>query len=504
MPKNTITYNLLISSPGDVPKAYLDEIVRAADNINSSWGKSSNILIQCKHWSKDSYPASGEKPQEILNKQFVEDCDLAIAIFWRRFGTPTDKYGSGTEEEIAKMIEAGKQVLLYFLNTPNPSDKIDAKQYKKVCEFQEKYKNRGYYFSIDDIADFKNKIMTHLLHTFTDIHMNSNKGSLPSLQIKYYENSSSTEYSTYKLSFVDDFIKNQRGSLVKKIEDMQSKSLPYYNTDTSLTQTVFPTSIFNNPLSTPCSIKQEYKDVINEFALEENINIEGSFYNVGSLQKTANISIYGGSSLNGTDEEKERYTSLINLYLDIKKYSEYAEYFNYLSSLYFARFFITNMGDAADEDIDVKLIVPKDCIFLPSDSLPPSENIIKEILDFNFLDKIFLIKETSTIEEYSGFRNIFTPSVTSYIPPPFYTKDSAEEYEDAKERYFGALNNIFAYKVFSDDGIIKFNIPELKHNISMAFPAVLIFRNNPPAEISYEISSKRSPLLIKGALKLKQ
>ena len=34
----------------------------------------------------------------------MRDCDAAVAIFWTKFGTPTDKYGSGTEEEIEEML----------------------------------------------------------------------------------------------------------------------------------------------------------------------------------------------------------------------------------------------------------------------------------------------------------------------------------------------------------------------------------------------------------------
>ena len=57
------------------------------------FGELNNITLVIKHWSKDSYPQSGDKPQELLNKQFVNDCDAAISNFWTRFGTPTDKYG---------------------------------------------------------------------------------------------------------------------------------------------------------------------------------------------------------------------------------------------------------------------------------------------------------------------------------------------------------------------------------------------------------------------------
>ena len=40
--------------------------------------------------STDSYPQSGDRAQEVLNKQFVRECDAAVALFWTKFGTPTE------------------------------------------------------------------------------------------------------------------------------------------------------------------------------------------------------------------------------------------------------------------------------------------------------------------------------------------------------------------------------------------------------------------------------
>ena len=104
MPRTGITvYDLLLSCPGDVLdlKPTIEECVKS---FNSSIGEINNIRIELKHWSTDSFPQSGDKPQNILNKQFVNDCDLCVALLGIRFGTPTDNYDSGTEEEIENML----------------------------------------------------------------------------------------------------------------------------------------------------------------------------------------------------------------------------------------------------------------------------------------------------------------------------------------------------------------------------------------------------------------
>ena len=114
MPKSVIQYDLLISCPGDI-KDEVNCIKEVVDQFNATFADSLGISIRTKHWSKNSYPQSGGKPQALLNEQFVNDCDAAIAIMWTRFGTPTDEYGSGTEEEIEIMLHDGKQVFMLSL-----------------------------------------------------------------------------------------------------------------------------------------------------------------------------------------------------------------------------------------------------------------------------------------------------------------------------------------------------------------------------------------------------
>lgn len=143
MAKLKTEYDLLISCPGDVD-GEVKIIEKAIKKFNDTYSDVLAIRLTAKHWSNSSYNQSGGKAQELLNNQFIHDCDAAIAIFWTRFGSPTDRYGSGTEEEIEDMLAAGKQVFLYFSEKPvSPELLLSEKakqQYQKVKDFQEHYK----------------------------------------------------------------------------------------------------------------------------------------------------------------------------------------------------------------------------------------------------------------------------------------------------------------------------------------------------------------------------
>ena len=130
MPKSVIQYSLLISCPGDI-KEEINCVEECVTQFNTLYSDALGIEIVTKHWRKSSYAQSGGKPQALLNEQFVNDCDAAVAILWTRFGTPTDEYGSGTEEEVEIMLSSGKQVFMYFSDKPLSPSQMNEDSYKK-------------------------------------------------------------------------------------------------------------------------------------------------------------------------------------------------------------------------------------------------------------------------------------------------------------------------------------------------------------------------------------
>ena len=168
MPNNIIVYDLLISCPSDVAE-YVDMLEKEVLHFNNFFGRSNNIIVRTRHWSKDSYSEFGNPPQELLNKQIVDSSDLALGVFWTRFGTPTENYGSGTAEEIERMIAMGKQVFLYFLDKPVCPSQINQEQYKKIQTFMNKHKNEGIFFSVPDEKTLANKFRENLELYFDSI-----------------------------------------------------------------------------------------------------------------------------------------------------------------------------------------------------------------------------------------------------------------------------------------------------------------------------------------------
>lgn len=174
MPVSTTTYKILFSCPSDVEK-YYDSLRNVIDVFNETIGEENGINLQLKHWKTSSYPKTGDSGQNTLNKEFINDCDAAIAIFWTKFGNKTDKYDSGTQEEIMTMIESKKQVFLYFCDEDIPTTKMDdsafVKEYQKVSSFKKDFEKKKYGLhggTFKNGNELKNKLLVHLQKYFID------------------------------------------------------------------------------------------------------------------------------------------------------------------------------------------------------------------------------------------------------------------------------------------------------------------------------------------------
>ncbi len=166
MKHNFTHYYYMISCPSDMQDE-LEIITSMLDELNMTFGEENGINIKALYWKKNTRPEVGEDGQSIINKQLLNKADGIIALFWTKFGTPTAKYGSGTEEEIEKAILQNKDVMLYFSNKPINPQNLDNEQYNKVINFKKKYS--GLFCEYNSLNDFKEIINRHLLDLFTHL-----------------------------------------------------------------------------------------------------------------------------------------------------------------------------------------------------------------------------------------------------------------------------------------------------------------------------------------------
>jgi len=160
---------IVLASPGDVTaeRKALPEVIA---EINRGVAADRDLRLELSRWETDAYPGfHADGPQggidPILN---IDNCDVLIGIFWRRFGTPTKDAGSGTEHEIGLAYETWQrkgrpQIMVYFNQKAySPQSKEETDQWGRVLEFRSKFPKEGLWWPYNGRAEFVSLARNHL------------------------------------------------------------------------------------------------------------------------------------------------------------------------------------------------------------------------------------------------------------------------------------------------------------------------------------------------------
>jgi hypothetical protein len=162
-----------IASPSDT-KEERDICDSVFSFINQGIGEAYNFRLESIRWENDVHPGIGDDGQAVINNQVKDKYDLFIGIMYTKFGSPTLRADSGTEEEFniayQKAIETkSMEIFFYFNDEPINPSKIDFSQYGKVKEFRDNIVAKKCMYSVYNGAeDFKEKLTNNLTQYFND------------------------------------------------------------------------------------------------------------------------------------------------------------------------------------------------------------------------------------------------------------------------------------------------------------------------------------------------
>jgi len=126
---------VMIASPGDVleHRQAIRDVLQDWNYVNSLH---TNVVLMPVAWETHASSELGTKAQELINERILKDCDLLVAVFWTRLGTPTSRSLSGSVEEIQRHLDAGKPAMVYFSTAPVAPEALDIEQFKLLGEFK--------------------------------------------------------------------------------------------------------------------------------------------------------------------------------------------------------------------------------------------------------------------------------------------------------------------------------------------------------------------------------
>jgi hypothetical protein len=235
-------FRVLIASPSDVEEER-DAVVSVIQAWNDLHSRSREIVLLPLRWETHTAPEFGTRPQEVINRAIVDDCDLVVGIFWTRLGSPSGKADSGTIEEIERASKANKPIMLYFSRTEiNPHD-IDMDQLSRLKLFENRVKQNSLVESYRSKNQFRDKFSQQL-----------------EIKVKEIERLSRSRAEQFALSFV-----NHDGNIIAR--GMKYCCI-YFNV--------------SDPLDTPARNKEELRSLVNQYVrFHQTVPIALMLENVG-------------------------------------------------------------------------------------------------------------------------------------------------------------------------------------------------------------------------------
>lgn len=186
MAKKHTILEVFIASPSDLAdeRQILEDVV---SEFNVTWGDRNKVQLKLVKWETHSVPGFGQDAQAVVNSTIGDTYDIFLGIMWGRFGSPTNRAESGTEEEFNRAYSrlqkapASVRIMFYFKNAPIRPSKICPKQLEKVQNFKKKIATEygGLYHEFESTEDFRTKVRMHLSKVVQD-WLDSNTASVES------------------------------------------------------------------------------------------------------------------------------------------------------------------------------------------------------------------------------------------------------------------------------------------------------------------------------------
>lgn len=118
----------------------------------------------------------------------VSKSDILVGIFWKRFGSATENYESGTLEEISQFVGSKKPFIIYFKKNSINIDDIQIEQLQKLRKFKGDIQLSGTYKEFTDkrqLREFIYQDISHCISLVAENNSQDNMNVLPQEKNKF-------------------------------------------------------------------------------------------------------------------------------------------------------------------------------------------------------------------------------------------------------------------------------------------------------------------------------
>lgn len=170
-------FTIFIGSPDDVKeeREIIEEVIADTNKYYEHDEKIPSLKL-IKLGTDVRSMIVNQEAQTVIDKQIEGKYNVFIGVLWKKFGSPTEEYNSGTEQEFYnaynKHLENpnSMDIMFYFCTkVPSSMKEINGKQYTAVENFKsELQKNKGLYKEYSNTDEFKEIIKSDLIKLVTE------------------------------------------------------------------------------------------------------------------------------------------------------------------------------------------------------------------------------------------------------------------------------------------------------------------------------------------------
>ncbi|MET8647613.1 hypothetical protein ABZX69_38300 [Streptomyces sp. NPDC004074] len=158
----TTTLPVLIASPGDTTRER-KAVEEAILSWNSDRTRVAKVHLLPLRWELDATSELGRgTAQEVINRQFADEADIVIGIFYSRLGQPTADAPSGTADEVQRAIARGAVASVYFSSAPLDQNQLDIDQFQRLQSFRKTLQEQGLVGTFESAEDLKSQVRSFL------------------------------------------------------------------------------------------------------------------------------------------------------------------------------------------------------------------------------------------------------------------------------------------------------------------------------------------------------
>ncbi len=159
---------IFLASPSDIQEER-NIVSIVVEELRRTIGDILQVDLELIRWETHTWPDVGDDAQDVINRE-IGEYDVLVGMMWKRFGTPTKRADSGTEEEFERAYDYFKtynrpKIMFYFRTTPfYPKNLKEVSQFSKVIKFRKKLEKLGIYlWEYNEPLEFERRLREHLI-----------------------------------------------------------------------------------------------------------------------------------------------------------------------------------------------------------------------------------------------------------------------------------------------------------------------------------------------------